>query len=493
MQHPDLVQVDPVQMDEVWTLYRTHPTVGSCMQAISNFIFGNGLTFKESIKVPPIVQRAYHRTAYNALEWLFCVGVVPVALQTLPGYAKLVPIVPVPEAVDIFVRVTSTGDRIYQASFKRNFNMLSHFGATGTVDGLGGNSATTKVIVWNGGTHPPTCNGRLVTPMTHLQVSEEFVNFAKRKYMIAEQIKSNPPIVTQSRTTRGTDADGVAWGIDEKTLQLADEQNVQRAENRAHQQFLQHATWGRSSMPSSKQDLDEFHAETRPHEYFVAEERDATRVDLPNTASNLQEIIRWSEEKIFQIFGMPFGMFSNTGVNIQSNKMQEFCMNRNINRYRSTIEKFLNDVFNLTQNISTNLHDVTTSTEEDENYRGGTHTTTGGTDNLVSPKKRQRTGIQEGVVRVVTENDNNINANFESFQKGDVGHTQEETLAITLIPTPLTSPTEIQALLSEQMLTRKEAINLVRVSLGLDPITHAPPVSGEHKNENKKNENKRDD
>ena len=73
MEHPDTVKLDIEQYTAVWELYRNHPTVSSCMQAIANFVFGGGIIFNDESESCPIRDRMYHRAAYSALEWLVTV------------------------------------------------------------------------------------------------------------------------------------------------------------------------------------------------------------------------------------------------------------------------------------------------------------------------------------------------------------------------------------------------------------------------------------
>lgn len=48
---------------------------------------------------------------------------------------------------------------------------------------------------------------------------------------------------------------------------------------------------------------------------------------------------------------------------------------------------------------------------------------------------------------------------------------------IQLVPVPLVEPSEIQQLLTEEILTREEAVNMVRASLGMRQLDHVPPES----------------
>ena len=319
MQHPDLVQIDSEQISGVWHLFRTHPTVGSCMQAINNFVFGRGLEFAQPPKnVPedlmPLVCRSYHRAAIASIEWMQCIGIVPMTFQSLSGLPDiLVPVVPVPESLDLFVRISETGEKIFEAVFKKNLNLLHQFTVDTLHSSVANVAAVAKVVVWSSTQYPPTADGRLVTPMTHLQNSEEFINFMKRRALIAEHIRSNPPIVSQNRHKTNSDNEGIAFGVPEKTVRELNEQDAETRELRAQHQMNLHTAWTENTVPKSAPETQEFLQETRPHEYFICEERDHQRVEQAASVPNLPELLRWAEEKIFQIFGLPLG-YSQTRV-----------------------------------------------------------------------------------------------------------------------------------------------------------------------------------
>ena len=189
MMRPDLVEVDGVQQANVWRLFRQHPTVGTCIQAMRNAIFGGGVQIEPGLiggfgssksrtsrRHPSIDERRIQLIADRALEWLVCIGVIPVTyeMQSKEQGGGLIPVVPVPEALKLYVRVTPSGALEYEARFQRSISVLS---------GLGGSAATSsdapKVLVWSQGEYTPTCTGRLVTPITHTRTVRAFRQFSE--------------------------------------------------------------------------------------------------------------------------------------------------------------------------------------------------------------------------------------------------------------------------------------------------------------------------
>ena len=95
--------------------------------------------------------------ADRALEWLVCIGIIPVTyeMQNKEQGGGLVPVVPIPEA--LAVRVTPSGALEYEARFQRSISVLSGLGGNGAV-----NSDAPKVLVEPGriysDEHRETCN-----------------------------------------------------------------------------------------------------------------------------------------------------------------------------------------------------------------------------------------------------------------------------------------------------------------------------------------------
>lgn len=293
MMRPDLVEVDAVQQSNVWRLFRQHPTVGTCMQAMRNAIFGGGVNVESGLiggggksksgrGHPAIDERRIQVIADRALEWLVCIGVIPVTyeLQSKEQGGGLVPVVPIPEALKLYVRVTPSGALEYDARFQRSISVLS---------GLGGSAATSsdapKVLVWSQGEYTPTSTGRLVTPITHLEQSERFVNFLKRKVMIAEDLRSNPYVTSQTRAKVNNDQDLVTFNVPDEIAEKAEVARLRTLEGVQHQQRLVHeGHWADGGVPLNNTEEELLQEEARPREYFVCAEREVARNLPPSSA-----------------------------------------------------------------------------------------------------------------------------------------------------------------------------------------------------------------
>ena len=174
MQLPDLVPLDDEQLRNVWcvlpvcplqghfarsppschrTIYRSHPTVGSCVQAIRNCVFGGGINM--SAPYDARTQIHYEKLAHCALDWIITVGVVPILIRRTADSDKLIPVVPQPEAVKLFVRLDAYGQRRFEGQLQRGNSILNSI-----VTNQPTNQADQAVMVWSGGEYLPTCKVR---------------------------------------------------------------------------------------------------------------------------------------------------------------------------------------------------------------------------------------------------------------------------------------------------------------------------------------------
>ena len=295
MMRPDLVEVDGVQQTNVWRLFRQHPTVGTCVQAMRNAIFGGGVNVESGLiggldgnkskrnRTQPIIdERRIRLLADRALEWLVCIGIIPVTyeMQNKEQGGGLVPVVPIPEALKLYVRVTPSGALEYEARFQRSISVLSGLGGNGAV-----NSDAPKVLVWSQGEYTPTSTGRLVTPITHLEQSERFVNFLKRKVMIAEEIRCNPYVTSQTRAKTNNDQDLVTFNVPDEVAERAEVARLRTLEGVQHQQRIMHEDhWANGGVPVNSTEEDVLQEESRPREYFVSAEREVARNLPPSSA-----------------------------------------------------------------------------------------------------------------------------------------------------------------------------------------------------------------
>lgn len=352
-----MVPLNATQMNNVWDLYRTHPTVGCCAQVYRNSLLGEGVRIHaKTDRIGPldegsnkVRQLRYEHVANVAMDWLICVGVVPLVLQYDHHIGRLLPIVPQPEAVKLFVRLDANGDRHYEGLLERGNSILSSV-VTGA---LPETEARTIVRVWAGGDHLPTSKGHLITPITKLETNERFVSMIRENVLIAVHRMANPPLVTQPRAKRNADQDGVMWNVDDRTVQDAEFSRLERVANQDEQEAnLRQDKWGGVSLPTTRGEMQAFAERIRTHEYYLPSEREYVRTQDSNYPSQFAEIMRGSEEKILQIFGIPTGMFSNTGSHVQSNYMQIFSLNVNIRRMMTQLQKFLQEAWILAEKLT---------------------------------------------------------------------------------------------------------------------------------------------
>lgn len=352
-----MVPLNATQMNNVWELYRTHPTVGCCAQVYRNSLLGEGVRIHAKTDrigaldegSNKVRQLRYEHVANVAMDWLICVGVVPLVLQYDHHIGRLLPIVPQPEAVKLFVRLDANGDRHYEGLLERGNSILSSV-VTGA---LPETEAQTVVRVWAGGDHLPTSKGHLITPITKLETNERFVSMIRENVLIAVHRMANPPLVTQPRAKRNADQDGVMWNVDDRTVQDAEFSRLERVANQDEQEAnLRQEKWGGVSLPTTRGEMQAFAERIRTHEYYLPSEREYVRTQDSNYPSQFAEIMRGSEEQILQIFGIPNGMFSNTGSHVQSNYMQIFSLNVNIRRMMTQLQKFLQEAWILAEKLT---------------------------------------------------------------------------------------------------------------------------------------------
>ena len=105
-------------------------------------------------------------------------------------------------------------------------------------------------------------------------------------------------------------------------------------------------------MPNSQTEMSAFAERCQTHEYFLPSEREYVRVQDASYPTQIIDIMHMCDEKIYQMFGVPVGMFTNTGAHLQSNYMQVYSLNVNIRRMLSQVQKFLQESWILAEKLT---------------------------------------------------------------------------------------------------------------------------------------------
>ena len=280
----------------------------------------------------------FEKIAHIALDWILCVGVVPVALVHSTTTNQSLPVVPQTEAVRLYVNMDDYGRLSYSGEFVALRSMFA----------VHPNYQRPAVMVWSGGSYLPTSLGRLLTPITHLESSERFMSIVRENALIASTLQCNPLMVSKSVVTKNSDQDGVMWNVDDATVQEAEYQRLRRVANNTRDEFdLHRAKWSDSGVPATTEAMRDFSHRCQPREYFIASDRDIVRPAEPVIPTFFADAVRQTDEKIFQIFGIPYAMFTNSGSQVSNSYMQIFALNASLKRVKNELERFLQEVHKL--------------------------------------------------------------------------------------------------------------------------------------------------
>jgi hypothetical protein len=283
-----------------------------------------------------------HGLAERALDWILCVGVVPVTFERDANTSRFVPVVPVPESVTISVRTTRTGGLMYDAQFSRAISVLSCLQPT---EG----AAVPRVLVWDRTDNTPTAKGRLTTAISRLEYTETFLNCLRMEVLKAEHLRSNPPYVTQSRKGGNPDESNAAWNVPDEVVRAASMNRRSNLESVAQHQHHMHAEslkavheWGGGGASVLPGHVN-FDQECRPREHPIEEERDMVRHQIAESAvAHLPTFMGIAEDNVYRVLGVPAAMVMGKHQ-VRSSYMQEHSMNITTNRLKQQLERFLNE------------------------------------------------------------------------------------------------------------------------------------------------------
>lgn len=235
--------LDQRQCDSAWKFYQTNVTAMNCSRILKNAVLNTGVT-QLSDADDHFLVRHMDTFARNCVDWLMCVGVVPVVVKGFEGGRRL-PVVPQPHRVQLSVRDLPGGDVGYRGVLDASMNL---FGLDDTND----------ILVWGGGDacdccapdtttcrrYPPRRRraaaypdlrtrgaGRRERATSHrAQDSQGILQFWMKRAHVAVQLGTNPVLVTQNRAHVNRDTDGVVWNVDEDTALAAEQARIDRIE-----------------------------------------------------------------------------------------------------------------------------------------------------------------------------------------------------------------------------------------------------------------------
>ena len=406
--------------------------------------------------VPSFLHAHFERLARSALDWTITIGVIPIVLMPHVIDGQLVPVVPQPEMINLFVGMDDYGQREYSATWNNKYTgPRLHSSLYGCTEN---DAMRSTLMVWAGGEYLPLKCGKLVTPITHLEDGERFLSILRENLLIASVISSNPPLVSVMTQHKNNDTDGVIWNVDDETIRAAETSRLTRVAESTREQFELHKErWADGGLPTTNEQLRQFRSRCEPKEYFLANERQLVRQAEPSFPSYYTEMAKQCDERIYQIFGIPYGLFSNQGTHANSDYMQIYSLNSHMKCMKDELQAFLQAALRLCQ-VTKQGTKVTKRDSEHVAKKRKASTTL--FENCPSPSKTD-------VPFLVDASEQEL----ENEKRMDINHVD--------VPyeSPLTLPgivccerNDIVFLKNEGYISNVEACNLARQMIGLGPL-----------------------
>jgi hypothetical protein len=323
----------PVNFDQykgAWTFYRTNNVAIHCSSILLNSVLAGGICFQTesgSSERDEYIRMHLETFTRAAFDWILCVGVVPIVTRFHPDVKERLPEIPEHHAVRIHVQQTDEGGITYNGLLVKSQLIMSQ---------------KPGVFVWAGCDHSPDSSGRIVTPICSLEESQRLVNFWIQTCKTSIKLSCNPLLVTQNRKKRENENDGVIWNVDDDTACAAEQARVDRLEKIANHQHQ-----SRNEYNHKWNELDTSNSLESPVEYYLPEDRDLVRGNSPAPPTNLMEILRWGDERIYAAFCVPPGLFSTTGQKVKNTNTINGVFDAQVRRLRRQIELCLNDSLSL--------------------------------------------------------------------------------------------------------------------------------------------------
>jgi hypothetical protein len=473
MQSTNTVALDKNQYTNIWQIYRTHATVGCCVQTIRQCVFGGGLSIDGADRR---VIEHFERLARSALDWILCIGLVPIVLRRDDVTGRMLPWVPQPETVDLFVSVDEFGQRSFQAKLKNDNCVMTAMHTAATPD-----ARKTNVLVWAGCDFLPTVTGKIVTPITHLEATERFLHVLRGNALVASVLQSNPPLVSKSIDTKNSDTDGVMWNVADADVQEADYQKLKMTAESTRQEYeLQQDNWGHGGgIPTTTAEMSDFSKRCRPHEYFLSAHRDLVRPQEPVVPPDLYEMTRLCDEKIYQIFGVPGSMFSNSNSKVQGHYMQVFSLNGNMKLAKKQVERFLQEVWTICKLTVSDKAPADDGCATRETHRDKKTFLSNAPDVVATDtSKKRRRGTDDTTSKVDAEapgaaSEGNDDAECEDDPFSEKCLSKSHANDVRLMGVPCLQQDDLMRMVGYGYVTDTEACNAARAMVGMPMLTEA--------------------
>ncbi len=315
------VPVSNIDIDRLVAIRHNDSSVRACVDRISEGVFASGIGMETRDQH---LLRKYTAAAHDAYEWLTTVGLVPVCMVHDEDLGCVVPEIPAFGTLQLHVGVGMSGKLRYTAKFLFR----------------GEFAVRPRIRVWAESGQGPDIHGTIRTKLMTASKERGLESFMAHRAMVAEMIRTNPPLITEDRQTRPGVVEGVSMLATGQVIEDAEEARLRVVEtNRLNHMRIHAQNQGTSD--------DYFASQCELVEYFAPCERvvSAPR-PIPTNFPALVPFKQMNNDLIFELFGVPCGSSSRqVGVANQSTSADAKTMNETVKRASMVIELFLNHVF----------------------------------------------------------------------------------------------------------------------------------------------------
>lgn len=298
--------ISAAKIKSLRSVYFNNAFVFICRNLIHSKVFENGLCLRASstkdCKNNPLTQQLMDNYwlpfARDVIDSIICTGLVPIRYKEVEG--NMVPFVPKAGTYEIHVITPEDGDTRYE-----------FFGTDAPIDV---NEPTENAFVLSGFGHDPERSGMLNSTINCLYPIIRFTSDMHDYAVMAEKIRSNPPIIMQKKQESSTqeqeglhfdhyvDADSVKVSVHSQYQR--DAQAMKQLENQ--QRLFLNAIEGRESTHNTETAIKNM--VPLPNQYSVG-----TTLE-PSARTDFVSINRLSQETICALIGVPRSMIINDSV-----------------------------------------------------------------------------------------------------------------------------------------------------------------------------------
>jgi hypothetical protein len=301
--------VNPERCALAFNLLRNVPACQNVVGVIKRYLFADGIEITHNEQ--PIqaekefeehLTHYYQRYGEDCIDWILCVGVVPITFSYIQETCEYVPVVIKHGAGSIRSVYKNHRQKFYYQPYGRR-------------------NEGTKVIVLSGFGYDPTIGGQLISLINCLLPMETASSVLLDCATVSERIWSNPSYVLQMRkdASKPQNRLGIDYGLyaEFDTTDSRNEQHIWRRDTNALERLKRqndelYDTYYRPNALNSVQ--PDPRGQLRPekpwqdNEYHVPDNMELVKQTLPEARNDLIAILQFNNSEIYNTLGVPENM-----------------------------------------------------------------------------------------------------------------------------------------------------------------------------------------